>query len=112
MTSDDLVVHVQNGRQGSVCCSRLCCSLLVLHEVNGTLCCLQYMEMVLPILGGCEVKLIFVKICDIFSRKFCSKMYELLLFYVKRKWSVIRRHLFRIMFTNLYGAFLSLLYFL
>ena len=87
MTFDDLVVSVQNGRQGSAFCSQLCCSLLVLHEVNGTFLLpeLFCMEMVLPFLGGCEVKLMFIKICDIFRRKFCSKMYEPLLFYGNRE---------------------------
>ena len=63
MTFDDLVVSVQNGRQGSAFCSQLCCSLLVLHEVNGTFLLpeLFCMEMVLPFLGGCEVKLMFIK---------------------------------------------------
>lgn len=83
VTSDDLAVRVENGRRGSVSCSELCCGLLALQEVNGTfllpdLFCLTW-RWRFPSLGGCEVKLMFIKICDIFGRKFHSKMYELLL---------------------------------
>lgn len=87
MTFDDLVVSVQNGRQRSAFSSQLCCSLLVLHEVNGTFLLpeLFCMEMVLPILGGCKAKLMFIKICDIFSRKFHSKTHETVLFYGNRE---------------------------
>lgn len=79
MTLDDFVVSVQN--------ERLCCSLLVLHEVQGTVLRLELFrtEMLFAVLGASQVKLMFIKTCDFFSGKFCSKMYEPLLFYGNRE---------------------------
>lgn len=59
----------------------------MLHKANDTFLLPELfpVEMVLSILGACEVKLMFIKICDTLSREVCSKVYETLLFYGNRE---------------------------